>query len=104
LPSTWRLAKEELSIVASGLFQVMKTIETESPTLVEVTGPDLVSNLTSLTISRSIVVGQLVAMPEPLTSGEHDALRRLVDRYEGLIINLRRLNTSLNHYIQRFQI
>jgi hypothetical protein len=102
-PEGWKLAQRELQIVKAGVVELMTTIQAESPTLVEVTGPQLVSNLMSITIARSAVVDQLVDMSEPRTFIELELLHRLVDRYDGLVSNLRRLDDSLFQYVQKFQ-
>jgi hypothetical protein len=77
--TNWSLARRELSVVKNAVQEMLHTIEIASPTLIQVTGPDLITNLTAVSASRSMsVIDELVDLPEPQTESDRAVLRSVV--------------------------
>ncbi|WP_316224612.1 MULTISPECIES: hypothetical protein [unclassified Bradyrhizobium] len=99
----WRMAHAEMNVLSEITGGIMIELKDDQPVLVELAGPSLVSNLVAVMLSRASILQELSTLPEPTSDAERSALKVLVDRYDELVQQLRRLNVTLDQYAVSFR-
>jgi hypothetical protein len=98
----WRNTRAEMDVISEITGRIMIELNDDQPELVELAGPSLVSNLMAVMLSRAGLLMEMSALPEPSSEGDRTALKALVDRYDELVQQLRRLNVTLDRYAVSF--
>ncbi|MFN4089835.1 MAG: hypothetical protein ACK4QW_12455 [Alphaproteobacteria bacterium] len=99
---TWQDLHFQLDQLAPAIQELILSLDRLGPELVEVAGPQVVTDLRVVARSRASLVARLRGLPEPATDEDRTALGELLDRYDDLIVNLQRLNQALFDYARTF--
>ena len=96
----WETARKEMDVVANIVVRIVTEIDRSQPDLVQVAEPAQVANLLT---SGSTVTAQMQSLPEAVVSEDRSELMFLVERYDALLQQLRRLNEKLEKYVISFR-